>query len=94
MKKTNSAEGSEEGETEQQRLVSQYLNLKMNSEPHQLANESQEEQTEQQRIIIKLQNNGRGSEFNFCKGGRKKPEFDRTWTPPLPDFTFRIKFPT
>ena len=51
MKKTNSAEGSEEGETEQQRLVSQYLNLKMNSEPHQLANESQEEQTEQQRIL-------------------------------------------
>ena len=37
MKESNSAEGSEEEETEHQRLVSQYLNLKKNSEPHQLA---------------------------------------------------------
>ena len=46
MKEANSAEGSEEEETEHQRLVSQYLNLKKNAEPHQLATESQEEKIE------------------------------------------------
>ena len=40
MKEANSAEGSEEQETEQQRLFSQYLDLKKNSEPHRLAKES------------------------------------------------------
>ena len=54
MKEANSAEGSEEEETEHQRLVSQYLDLKENSEPHQLAKESKEEETEQQRIISNL----------------------------------------
>ena len=42
MKEAYSAEGGREEETEHQRLVSQYLNLKKNSEPHQLAEESQE----------------------------------------------------
>ena len=42
MKEANSAEGSEEEETEHQRLVSQFLNLNKNSEPHQLAEETEE----------------------------------------------------
>ena len=37
-----------------QRLVSQYLNLKKNSEPHQIAEETQEEKIEQQQIISNL----------------------------------------
>ena len=40
MKEVNSAEGSKEVKTEQQRLVSQYSNLKTKSEPHQLAEET------------------------------------------------------
>ena len=54
MKEANSAEGSKEEETEHQRLVSQYLNLKKNSEPHQLAKESQGEKFKQQRITSNL----------------------------------------
>ena len=42
MKVAYLAEGGEEKETEHLRLVSQYLNLKKNSEPRQLAKESQE----------------------------------------------------
>jgi hypothetical protein len=54
MKEANTAEPSEEEETEHLPLFSQYLNLKKNSEPCQLAKESQEEETEQQRIISDL----------------------------------------
>jgi hypothetical protein len=54
MKEANTAEPSGEEETEHLPLFSQYLNLKKNSEPCQLAKESQEAETEQQRIISDL----------------------------------------
>ena len=54
MKEANTAEPSEEEEREHLRFVSQYLNLKKNSEPCQLAKESQEEESKQQRIISDL----------------------------------------
>ena len=47
MKVANTAEPRKEEETEHLPLFSQYLNLKKNSEPRQLAKESQEEETEQ-----------------------------------------------
>ena len=91
MKEVNSAEGSEEVETEQQRLVSQYSNLKMKSEPHQLAEESQEEKFNQQQVTSNLRIMSVDPNFTCARGGRKKPEFIRSWTPPLPAFIFKIE---
>jgi hypothetical protein len=54
MKEANSVEASKAEETEHQRLLSQNLDLKKNSEPHQLAQERQGEETEQQQVISNL----------------------------------------
>ena len=78
MKEVYSAEGSEEVETEQQRLVSQYSNLKMKSEPHQLAEETQEEKFKQQRITSNLRIMSVDPNFTCALGGRKKPKFIRS----------------
>ena len=73
MKEAKSAEGSEEEVTEHQRLVSQYLNSKKNSEPHQLANESQEEKMEQQRIISNLRIMSVDPNLTFAREGERNP---------------------
>ena len=54
MQEANSAEGSQEEETEQQRFDVQYLDLENSIEPHQFAKEYQEGETEQQGIISDL----------------------------------------
>ena len=91
MKETYTAEPSEGEDTEHLRLVSQYLNLKKNSEPRQLAKESQEEESEQQRIISDLKIMNPDPKLTCVRVGERYSNLSEKWTRLLPDSNFKIE---